>query len=381
MNIGWDAKRAFHNRTGLGNYSRSLIEWCVNTYPEHQYYLFNPKPSTLFPFSRPNLHEVGPESSLHRKFPSAWRSWWMSPSLRRYGINVYHGLSQELPYGIHRTGIPSVVTLHDLIFLAHPEQYAFFDRTIYAAKARYACTHADRILTISQQTRNDIITRWRIPEEKITVSHLSCDPRFSKKVAPETLTRIRVDFNLPDSFLLYVGSVIERKNLMNLCRALHLIRQETAIPLVVIGQGGAYKKKVESYLSASGMSNRVIFLRDRISPADMPRLDQALPAIFQSATALVYPSFYEGFGMPVLEALWSGTPVITSPRSSLPEVGGDAALYADPDDPASLAEALRRILGETGLADQLRQRGWEQAKKFTPEICGETVMNTYKSLC
>src|SRR5438552_3033112 len=183
MHIGFDAKRAFHNRTGLGYYSRTLIELLSSRFPEHQYYLFNPKPSAFYQPPKENCHEIRPSNPFHKLFPSAWRSSWVKKDLAKYKIELYHGLSHEIPVGIQRTKTRSVVTIHDLIHERYPKQYNPIDVSIYHKKFLYSCTHADKVIAISQQTKNDIIEFYKIPEEKVVVSYQSCDPAFSQKVS------------------------------------------------------------------------------------------------------------------------------------------------------------------------------------------------------
>ena len=243
MNIGFDAKRAFHNTTGLGNYSRTLITSLAQFYPQHQYFLFNPKPSKKFP--KPpfeNVHEVLPGSFLSKTFSSLWRSKWVVKDLRESGIQLYHGLSHEIPVGIDKTSIPSVVTIHDLIFERYPEQFSKIDVQIFRKKFRYACQHANRIIAISKQTGQDIVEMYGIDEGKIDICYQSCDPAFAQQVDEKEKELIRGRFGLPPSFFLYVGSIIERKNLLNICKALQLMPESRYIALVVILNWKGYKK-------------------------------------------------------------------------------------------------------------------------------------------
>ncbi|HWR32568.1 MAG TPA: glycosyltransferase, partial [Chitinophagaceae bacterium] len=169
MNIGFDAKRAYHNQTGLGHYSRNLLTALSDYYPQHKYYLFNPEHSTLFRPVAENIHEIQPTSFFHKMMTSAWRSSWVKKDLKKFDIKLYHGLSHEIPIGIHKTGIKSVVTIHDLIHERYPEQYNAIDVKIYRKKFRYACAHADKIIAISGQTKKDIVEFYKTTEDKITV--------------------------------------------------------------------------------------------------------------------------------------------------------------------------------------------------------------------
>lgn len=382
MNIGYDAKRAFHNGTGLGHYSRTLVNSLAEFYPVHQYYLFNPKPGGAFEIQGKNIHEVLPSGPLSRFFSSAWRSSGVKKELQRLKINLYHGLSHEIPMGIQKTGIPSVVTIHDLIHERYPQQYNPIDVKIYSRKFRYACEHAHKIIAISRQTKKDIIDIYKTPEDKIEVCYQSCNPAFGKTVPADEKIKVKLQYGLPAEYFLYVGSIIERKNLLNLCKAVSLLKAEAAIPLVVIGEGGKYKQEVKKYIAAQGLEDKVIFLSEtsaaRSSAAFLSSAD--FPAIYQSAVALVYPSFFEGFGIPVLEALWSRLPVITSNVSALPEAGGAAAFYADPNSPEEIAAGMKKIYADKQFAEAMQEKGFGYAQLFTPQKCAASVMQVYESI-
>lgn len=382
MNIGFDAKRAFHNTTGLGHYSRNLLWALAEYFPEHEYFLFNPKANRNFHFAAPNLHEVLPQEILHRLFSSAWRSSWVKKDLKRNKIDLYHGLSHEIPLGIQKTGIRSVVTIHDLIHERYPEQYNAIDVKIYRKKFRYACEHADRVIAISEQTKKDIIEFYKTPADKISVCYQSCNPAFMSAVSEENRHRVKKLYDLPDQFFLYVGSIIERKNLLNICKALRLLKNELDIPLVVIGDGGAYKSKVKEYISQNGLDKQVIFLSETAAAKGSATFQKAtdFPAIYSSAIAMIYPSFFEGFGIPVLEALWSRLPVITSNVSCLPEAGGEGAYYVNPANAEEIAAGMKKIYSDKQFADMMREKGWLHAQNFTPQKHAEAVMNVYKDL-
>lgn len=374
MNIAFDAKRAFQNNTGLGNYSRTLIQSLTKGYPAHSWYLFAPKQTTLF---MPDNHAkvILPEKTWHRWFKSAWRSKYVVKELQQYKIDLYHGLSHEIPFGIHESGVKSVVTMHDLIFERYPGQYNPIDVFTYRRKARYACHYANRIIAISEQTKQDIITYYQIPAEKISVVYQSCDPAFSIHHSPAELAHLRTKYNLPDKYFLYVGSVIERKNLLGVVKAMQLLQGTLSIPLVILGNGSSYKKKVKAFIAANGLEQRVIWLNEQ------SRLDfSEVPLLYQAATALLYPSVFEGFGIPILEALCSLTPVITSQGSCFGETGGDAALYIDPLQPETLAAAMKQVITDTALVNMMKEKGWAHAQHFTPEKCAAGVMQVYEAV-
>jgi len=382
MNIGFDAKRAFHNNTGLGFFSRVLIRLLADHFPEHDYYLFNPKPGKAFRPDQPNIHEILPAAPLHRLFSAAWRSRWVTRDLQRLGIDLYHGLSHEIPAGIPKTGIPSVVTIHDLFPEIYPEQYKPIDVKIYRAKLRYACRNATKIMAISEETREHIVRTYGLPEEKIAVVYQSCAPAFTILETAAKKQAVREKYGLPEAFFLHVGTIIERKNLLNICKALNSIRKDIPIPLVVVGNDGGFKDKVTTYLKEVQLEDRVFFLSEQLALAGKkPFIDtEDLPALYQLSTAMIYPSYFEGFGMPIIEAMAGGVPVITSTTSCLPEIAGNAAWLANPDSPEEMAAGFRKIYEAPSFAAAMRANGLKNAQRFRPEVYAGDVMNLYQSI-
>jgi glycosyltransferase involved in cell wall biosynthesis len=232
-------------------------------------------------------------------------------------------------------------------------------------------------VAISKQTKDDVVEIYGIDPNKIDICYQSCDPVFAKIIDQKEKQLAREKYNLPPSFFLYVGSIIERKNLLNICKAYSLLPKNFNVPLVIIGDGKAYKNEVKNYLQENDLSGQVIFLSETTPPGKDPK---ALATIYQMALALVYPSFFEGFGIPVLEALWSRVPVITSNVSCLPETGGNAAYYVDPSSPEEIAEALQKLYADDGLREQMIAKGLEHAQNFTLEKCTNDLMAVYKNL-
>jgi glycosyltransferase involved in cell wall biosynthesis len=253
---------------------------------------------------------------------------------------------------------------------------------IYSKKFRHACTHADHVIAISEQTKKDIIEFYKIPEEKITVCLQSCSPVFAEKISDADIRKTKEKFGLPEQYFLHVCSIIERKNLLNICKAFFLLRNEINIPLVVIGNGGKYKEQVKEYIKQNGMEDRIIFLSEDPSSKKSRYFQSAIdfPAIYQAAVAMIYPSFYEGFGAPVLEALWSRLPVITSNLSCLPEVGGPAAYYVDPNSAEEIAAGMKKIVSDKSFADTMREKGRQHALNFSPEKYVSQMMKIYESV-
>ena len=383
MNIAFDAKRAFTNGTGLGHYSRTLIRSLATFFPAENYFPCTPLITDRFDISTfHNIHLISPTSFTTRNFRKLWRSSLVKADLQKNNIEIYHGLSHEIPNGIDKTNIKSIVTIHDLIFERFPDQYNLIDRKIYRYKFQYACKHANRIIAISRQTKDDLVKLYEVPGHKIAVCYQSCDERFFMTVSDQEKERVKKIYNLPDRFFLYTGSVIERKNLLVICKALESLKKKIQIPLVVIGDGSGYKQEVKNFLREKNMESLVIFLSEKKDTAHLPAYTMAtdFPAIYQQAICMIYPSVFEGFGIPVLEALFSKIPVITSNISSLPEAGGEGALYIAPNDFTALADYMEQMISNTKLRDTLTEKGWAHAQKFTREKCAAAVMNEYKML-
>lgn len=370
MNIGFDAKRALFNHSGLGNYSRSAIELVSRYYPANNYYLFagKIKKKLIQPYA--NQPVIGPGNSFYSTFPALWRSWGIQHQIRQEKLDIYHGLSNELPWSIKRTGVKSVVTIHDLIFLRYPEYYPAIDRRIYNFKFRHACRVADKIIATSESTRQDIIHFFGIEPSKIEVVYQTCDPRFKLPVSGDTKKGVLAKYSLPEKFILCLGTIEKRKNALSLIKA--YLNENIKTPLLIAGRATAYMDEINAYLVQNPSGGRIIF-RHNIESAD-------LPALYQSALIFAYPSIFEGFGIPILEAMYSGVPVITSTGSCFSETGGDAALYCDPYDLATMGKNLSRVLSEEETRSGMIKRGLLQSKKFDGENVAANLMKVYLNL-
>ena len=240
MNIGFDAKRAFLNQSGLGNYSRTLIHSLLEYYRHIHLSLFttSKKNDSFFASvsEQKNISIIGPKKFLDKKVNFKWRSYGIASLLSKNKIDVYHGLSNELPFNIRAFKGKKIVTIHDLIFLRYPKLYPLFDRTIYNKKIKRSCENADVIIAPSKQTKNDILHFYSIKPDKIKVVYQSCNKVFYKETSQGQLENIRSKYKLPEKYLLYVGTIEERKNLLIIIKALTIVK---SIPLVVIG-----KKKI-----------------------------------------------------------------------------------------------------------------------------------------
>jgi glycosyltransferase involved in cell wall biosynthesis len=367
MRIGFDAKRAFFNKSGLGSYSRNLIQGLAKKYPENEYVLYTPGTNPdLFEPSQECFSIKVPQRFYHRIFRSYWKSFFVSKQLPRDRIEIFHGLSHELPYNFPVKQVKSVVTIHDLIFLRLPHLYRTIDRTIYERKFRYSCQVSNRIIAVSQQTANDVVEFFKTEPGKIDVVYQGCNPMFNNEVSLIEKEILRMKYLLPKSFILYVGTIEERKNLLTLIKALHYGKIDT--PLVVIGKNTSYLNKVIEFIERHSLIN-IIF-------CDIVQ-NQDLPGIYQLADLFVYPSIFEGFGIPILEALYSKVPVITSKGSSLAEAGGKYTLYVDPNNVEEMAAAIKKVLFDRELQERMKLEGYKHARGFDEDKVTANIMDVY----
>lgn len=370
MRIGFDAKRAYFNLSGLGNYSRNIIHYLSCHYPENEYILYAPRrPDSPDMLASTGLQPALPKSWISKRFPSFWRSFRLPKRLEYDNIDLFHGLSNEIPFGIHRYHLKTVVTIHDLIFMKYPQWYGKIDRIIYTRKSSYSCRFAHRIIAASEQTRSDIISFFNIDPEKINVVYQGCDPRFYASASPEKKQEVLAKYNLMPGYIFYVGTIEKRKNLLNVVKAIHHGRIHT--PLVVVGRHTPYASIVKKYIHDNHLET-VTFLEN------VPNDD--LPPLYQLSSLFIYPSTYEGFGIPILEALYSRTPVITTSWGCFPEAGGDFSAYIDPENIEQIADSIKKILDDTELRKKMIDEGYKHALKFNDKDIAENMMRIYCEL-
>ncbi len=369
MNIGFDAKRVFHNATGLGNYSRDVLRILHRHRPEHAYFAYTPRQGPLpFEIAGERFRVRAPRTLAGRAFPALWRTRGIVKDLRADGIGLFHGLSNELPAGIERAGIASVVTIHDLIFERFPDLYPPLDRRIYAAKARSAAARAGIVVAVSEQTRRDLVEIYGVPEGRIRVVYQTCHEAFRAPLPQERLGEVAARWALPRTFLLAVGTIERRKNLLLALRALEKL---PGVPLVAVGRPTPYAEELHAFARANGLADRVRIL------SDVPTAD--LAAMYRLATVAVYPSLFEGFGIPIVEALSSGTPVVTTRGGCFPEAGGPGSAYVDPHDPEELRGVLSTLLADEGRRAAMSEAGLRHAARFSEEAIADGLSAAYEA--
>ena len=368
--IGFDAKRIVRNGTGLGSYARTLVNALAEN--EHlQLNLYAPDEGRddlrNQIVNRDNVKFVYPEG-LHFRFQrDLWRSKGVVKQLKKDGVKLYHGLSGELPAGLKAAGIPGVVTIHDLIFLRHPEYYHWWDVEIYRRKFKSTLKEASRIIAISECTKRDILHYGDFPEDKIDVIYQGCSNRFRQSVSDADKERVKKKYNLPKNFILNVGSIEKRKNVLLAVKASGCLRD--AFEMVIVGKHTKYTDEVLDYVKKNGLENRVHILHG------IP--DEDLPVIYHLAQVFVYPSRYEGFGIPIIEAIQTGLPVVACTGSCLEEAGGPDCLYVNPDDVEGMAKAIEQAVAEK---DSRVPKAQEYIKRFENSNLAAQVIEEYKLL-
>lgn len=375
MTIGYDAKSIVGDVAGIGNYARTLvndIEKVVK--PTTMLYLYAPDRgnSALRRQITENQHMQyiylkGYNGAIAR---CMWHMKGIVKDLVRDGVNIYHGLSGELPMGIKDAGIKTVVTIHDLVFMRYPQYYNWLERKIMEWKFYKTCHEADRIIATSECTKRDVMLYGDVPANKIDVIYQSCGSFYKLPESEKKMQEVHTSYMLPERYIVNVGTIEERKNVLLAVKALRLLPEE--ISLVVVGKSTPYADKVKKYVAENGLKDRVLFLHN------VPTDD--LPAIYQMAEACVYPSRYEGFGLPVIEAIQSGLPVVACKGSCLEEAGGNATLYVDPDDVYAMAHAIKLTLKGAPARDERIAEGLQYISRFENNNVAQSVVDLYNEI-
>jgi glycosyltransferase involved in cell wall biosynthesis len=353
---------------GIGTYIRNLLRQLARIDRDTEYVLLCREPdlgiaAQLGPNFR-SVREPSPNYSLREQIHVPW-------ILRRERPDVYHAPHYVLPPAVR---CRSVVTIHDCIHLMFPQYlpnraaYAYARASMWAAARR-----SDRILTVSEASKRDILSLFNVKPEKIVVVYNAIDEHFSTTPSEEHVARIRERYQLDHKFVLYVGNIKPHKNLVRLIEAFsELRRTHDDLKLLIIGDEISKLPALRRAVHRNKLHKHVRFLGYL--------KDDTLTVLYRLASVFVFPSLYEGFGLPPLEAMASGTPVVTSNVSSLPEVTGDAAVLVDPYDVDSIGDGMRRVLDDPRLAEELRIKGLKRAREFSWEHSVEKTQRVYREV-
>ena len=367
MRVAIDARK-LHD-FGIGTYIRNLLRQLARIDRDTEYVLLCQEADldvgTLLGANFRTVLEPSPNYSLREQIHVPW-------VLHRERPDVYHAPHYVLPAGVR---CRSVVTIHDCIHLMFPQYlpnraaYAYARASMWAAARR-----SDRILTVSEASKRDILHFFNVPPEKIVVVYNAIDEHFSVTPPEEDVARVRERYQLDHQFMLYVGNIKPHKNLVRLIEAFAELRRTgfDEVKLLIIGDQISKLPALRRAVHSHKLHKHVRFL-GYVS-------DQTLGVLYRLAAAFVFPSLYEGFGLPPLEAMASGTPVVTSNVSSLPEVAGEAAVLVDPYDVDSIVDGMRRVLSDPALAAALRRKGVERAREFSWERSVAKTRQVYQQV-
>lgn len=372
MNITIDASPAVHHRAGLGRYAGELIRALVASSPaDERLTILYTEPAAARP--DPVLAALP-----GRPIPLGYKPWRFLALLAHLtrlpqdrlvpGADLFHATDHLLP---RMRRVPTVFTLHDLIFLKFPQHHKGYNRAFLTLMMPRFLRAADHVIAVSEHTRRDAIAAYALPAEKITVIYEAADARYRPAENPAALSDFRRRYRLPERYILHVSTIEPRKNQARLLEAYAALRAEfPEVGLVVVGRRGWLYDDFFARLTALGLEEQVVF------PGFVPEAD--LPHFYQAAECFVYPSLYEGFGLPPLEALACGAPVVCSNAASLPEVVGEAGLLVPPGDTAALAAAIRRVLADPRVRADLAGRGPRQAARFSWERAAAETRAVYR---
>jgi glycosyltransferase involved in cell wall biosynthesis len=357
MRIGFDAKRYFFNRTGLGNYSRSIVHSLAAHFPKDDFCLFSAKPSEVnSPF--PNLKTIVPAKSNF-----LWRRFGIVNAMREERIEVYHGLSNEIPSHLAKNNIKSVVTIHDVIFKRYPQYYSWTDRQLYHFKTKHAVAHSERIIATSEATAKDLVRYYNANEKKIEVVYQPVNDAWY------------LPSGLPPSesqpYYLYISSFTHRKNHGALIQAFSRIHKQTDLNLVLAGASGESLAFCQNFIEDEKIQDKVkIYTNCGLNE---------LISLAENAHSFVYPSLFEGFGIPLAEAAVKGLPMAVSKIEVFKELAAGAALYFNPNNCDEMAASLLELLRLEYTLPMKKARE-ELVQKIQPEMIASQLMNIYKSI-
>lgn len=377
MNIAFDAKRITHNKTGLGNYSRFIIRTLAEYCPENNYLLasYNEGESKLYEDLLQNrcVQMLRPKKNYGKAFEPIWRNWALRPQLKLWDIDVFHGLSNEIPIILQRSTnrrTATIVTIHDLIALRHPEYYNFIDRNLYKFKYLNSAKHSDHIIAVSNKTKEDLIEFTGIKEEKISVIYQGCSRIFSH-IPKVTADWVKAKYKLNYPFILFVGSIETRKNIKLVVKALSIMKEKD-IHFIAIGKKTPYADEVIKLSHSLGLKERVHLIHGVE--------DNDLAGFYKLAKVFVYPSHYEGFGIPIIEAINANLPVIAASGSCLEEAGGPDCLYTDPNDSEMLADMISNILNDREKSIEMVKAAQTYIRKFSPKEISRALKGVYSTV-
>ncbi len=368
LRIGVNARYIQRKTTGIEKYISQTMKELLHINTAHDYLLYFCK--------GPLIHQFLTKKNVHThvtRFPTQftflriiWEQFMLAKELKMKNITLFHGTSFVLPLF---KPCKYILTIYDLSYLYYPESYTLLSRLYYKIFLPHSIRVADRIITISQAAKKEIMKEFAIPERKIDVIYPAVDPEFKRRNKEDTQAFIKQEYSISAPFLLFVGSLIPRKNIVRIIQAFHNLQQDKC-KLVIIGKKGWLYKPIFDTVRKLHLENKVIFTSYL--------KNEHLPFFYNAAEALVFTSLHEGFGIPILEAMASGCPVITSNCSSMPEVAGNAALLVDPKNINEITQAMKEIITNKELCRVLVKKGLTRVNIFSWKKAGKALLDAYE---
>lgn len=369
MRIGIDSRLPYYQMGGISQYVVQLVAALATIDADDEVLVFHSWKDTAVagPEAYGNFHRARLYTPCHHR----WERWSLGLEILPYRLDVMHSPDFIPPaFGARRR----VITVHDLNFLYYPQFLTPESQRYYADQIQWAVNTADHVAADSHHTRRDLIERLHVPPEKVTTIHLAANPTYARHIPETAVANTLSRYALQPGYVLFVGTLSPRKNVGTLLAAYQQLRQDTDydLPLVLIGSRGWLFDDIFAKIDDLGLSSSVVHHED-VS-------DEELAHLYAAAGLLALPSYYEGFGLPVLEAMHCQCPVIASDRASLPEVAGDAAILVDPDDVDAWAAAMAQVLNDQELRQRLIEAGVRQVSRFSWRNTALATLDVYRQV-
>ncbi|MCL6087381.1 MAG: glycosyltransferase family 4 protein [Actinobacteria bacterium] len=374
MRIAIDATILTRENTGTGFYIINLINGLKRiSDKKNEYYIFISKNlvGDIVDISGDNFHVINVDFKP-RFFRVIWQFIFFPFTLKRYKIDILHSPNYITP--LFKFGFKIIVTIHDLTFCLMPSKYTIIKRLFYKSLVPLFMNIADKVISVSENTKKDIISLFKVREDKIYVTYESYPEYYNTSSDSEKIRKILSKYGIEKKFILFVGMLEPRKNILSLLKAFYLIDDEIDMDLIIVGKKGWYYTDIEEFIEfikTEKLKNEVK-ITGYVAEPD-------LKYFYQGAFVFAYPSLYEGFGLPPLQAIACGTPVITSNVSSLPEVVDDAAIKIDPLNIQDLADAIKEIVSNDNLRNKMKEVGIKQASKFSLDNFAINTLKVYEN--
>ncbi|MHB8276106.1 MAG: glycosyltransferase family 4 protein [Candidatus Humimicrobiaceae bacterium] len=374
MKIAIDATIVRKENTGTGFYILNLLNGLLKVDAKNEYIIFIDESvaRNMLKIEKNNFKIVN-KVFKYKLTRILWQLILLPMILKKKKVDILHSANYVTP--LYKLGFKIIVTIHDLTFILFPEKYTVTKRLFYRLMIPIFVKISDKIIAISNNTKSDILKIFKVTDEKVVVIYATCSENFNSIIDENKNLEVLSKYNINKAYMLFVGMIEPRKNIISILNAFKEMDKEIDADLVIVGKKGWYFKEIEDFVIESkkfNLKNKIIFT------GYVP--ENEIKSLFQNALFFIFPSFYEGFGLPPLQAMVCGTPVITSNISSLPEVVGDAAIYIDPYKLEELKDAMVYLYKNSEKRKELIKKGFTQCNKFCIEIVAKSLVDVIESM-